>query len=334
MDIVRDMADVPAELRGAVVALGNFDGVHRGHREVIAIAQARAAELGARAGVMSFHPHPRRYFSPDSRFFRLTPQPLKLRLLEALGVDAVFIVPFDAALAALSPDTFVDRILVTALAVRHVVAGWDFHFGAKRAGNAEVLERLGEAHGFGVTIAAPKSDAAGEAYSSTAVRRLLAAGDPRGAAAILGYRWRIVETVISGAGRGAGLGFPTINMALDAGVELAHGIYAVRVHACGRVFGGAAYHGTRPTFGDTEPFLETYLFDFDGDLYGREVEIEFIEYLRGDRAFASESELRDQMARDCASARAVIDGLRDDGMLMIAAPACLGDQRADPLGAR
>jgi riboflavin kinase/FMN adenylyltransferase len=332
MDIVRDMASVPAELRGAVVALGNFDGVHRGHREVIAIAKARAAELAVRSGVMSFHPHPRRYFAPDSRFFRLTPQPLKLRLLEALGVETVFIVPFNAALAALTPEAFVGRILMEALAVRHVVAGWDFHFGAKRAGNAEVLERLGKAHGFGVTIAAPKSDAAGEAFSSTAVRRLLAEGDPRGAAAILGYRWRVVETVISGAGRGAGLGFPTINMALDTGVELAHGIYAVRAHVCGRVLDGAAYHGTRPTFGGTEPFLETYLFDFDGDLHGREVEIEFIDYVRGDRAFASESELRDQIARDCAAVRATLDGLGDDGMLVIAAPAC--GRRADPLAMR
>ncbi len=318
MDIVRDLGNVPEGSRHGVIALGNFDGVHRGHREVIATAQARAGELGAPTGVMFFNPHPRRYFSPAGTFFRLTPQSLKLRILSALGVDSAIVVPFDAALAALSPGEFVSQILVGSLAVRYVVAGWDFQFGARRVGNAQVLEQFGAEHGFGVSIVTPLADGTGEAFSSTRVRRLLAKGDPRGAAEILGYHWRLTETVVFGEGRGGGLGFPTINMSLDRGIELAHGIYAVRVRVGVDVYGGAAYHGTRPTYAGTEPFLETFLFDFVGDLYGREVEIEFIDYLRGDRAFADEGALREQIARDCEKARAVIEGVHGEELLTIA----------------
>ena len=316
MDVVRDVRNPPARLRRAVVALGNFDGVHRGHRQVIETSHQRARTEQVPSGVITFHPHPRRYFSPDRRFFRLTPQPLKLRLLAAMGLDVVYIVAFDAAFAKLSPEAFVGTVLVGGLDVRHVVAGWDFRFGAKRSGDAGVLERLGAEHGFGVTIVKPQMSADGEAYSSTRARQRLARGDVRAAAEILGYRWRVAGSVISGQGRGHGLGFPTINMALDPGIELAHGIYAVRAHVDGQALAGAAYHGTRPTFGGTEPFLETFLLDFDGDLYGREVEIEFVDYLRGDQAFADAAALSDQIALDCAHARSVLGALKDDGFLV------------------
>jgi riboflavin kinase/FMN adenylyltransferase len=318
MEVVRDIAHVPERLRHAVVALGNFDGVHLGHRQVIQTARSQAASAGTHSGVISFHPHPRRHFSPDKTFFRLTPQPLKLRLLAALGVDVTFIVPFDARLAALSPGAFAAEILVGCLRVGHVVAGWDFRFGARRAGDAAILEELGSELGFGVTIVTPHRDEGGEAFSSTRIRKLLAAGDPRAAARALGYRWRLAATVIAGEGRGHDLGFPTINMALDPGVELARGIYAVRAHVDGEVLGGAAYFGTRPTFGGRQVFLETFLFDFDGDLYGRAVEIEFVDYLRGDEAFSGDDELKAQIARDCEHARSIIDGLDDEGLIAIA----------------
>ena len=315
MEVVRGHLDVPAHLRGAVVALGNFDGVHRGHREVIGLTRSLAKEAGAPSGVISFHPHPRRFFSPDQPFFRLTPQPLKLRLIEALGVDVVFVVGFDAALARMTPEEFIAEVIVGKLGASHVVAGWDFRFGVKRAGDATLLGELGQAHGIGVTIVRPQADSGGEPFSSTRVRQLLAEGRPREAAEILGYRWRLVETVIGGDRRGGELGFPTINMRLDPGIDLAHGIYAVRVTALGETHGGAAYHGTRPTFGGAEPALEAYLFDFAGDLYGREVEIEFVDYLRADRTFETVEELRRQIALDCEAARAVLAALEPDDPL-------------------
>ena len=308
MRTVSDIDKVPPDLRGASVALGNFDGVHRGHRAVIRVAMDEAVKLGRPSGVISFHPHPRLFFSPDAEFFRLTPQPLKLRLLAEIGLDVAYILTFDAGLARLSPDAFVSDILVERLGVSHVVAGWDYHFGAKRAGNADTLRSLGARHGFGVTIVTARTDAGGEPVSSSRIRAALAAGRPDEAARLLGYNWRVVETVIGGDRRGHDLGFPTINMRLDPGVELAHGIYAVRVHMGGRSIDGAAYLGTRPTFDGSEAFLETFLFDFDGDLYGLELEVEFVGYLRGDRAFDSAEALAAQMRSDCATARALLRG--------------------------
>lgn len=310
MDVIRDWRRVPARLRGAVVALGNFDGVHRGHQGVIGITRSLACGLEAPAGVMSFHPHPRRFFSPDTPFFRLTPQPLKLRLLEALGVDVTFVVAFDSDLARTSAEAFISEVLADGLGVRHVVAGWNYRFGAKRAGDAALLERCAALHGMGVTILGPEQDASGAAFSSTRIRELLSVGDVRGAAGLLGYHWRFVGTVVGGDKRGRKLGFPTINLRLDEGVRLAQGIYAVNVHFDGRSHAGAAYHGTRPTFDAGEAFLETFILDFDGDLYGQEVEIEFVEFLRADLRFDTPAALAAQIEADCRAAREALDQAR------------------------
>ena len=284
------------------MALGNFDGVHRGHQVVIASAEEWAAAQGCASGVISFHPHPRLYFAPDTPFFRITPLPLKLRLLERLGLDAAFILEFGQALASLTPEEFFERVLVDRLGVAHVSAGWDYRFGAKRAGDADLLRTLGARHGAAVTIVEPQGD--GEApVSSSRIRAVLAEGRPEEAAALLGYTWRIVETVVGGEKRGRGLGFPTINMRLQEGTALAHGIYAVRVHVDGNAVPGAGYYGTRPTFEGDEPFLETTLLDFEGDLYGRELEVEIVSFLRPDKAFDGPEALAEQMREDCERAR-------------------------------
>jgi riboflavin kinase/FMN adenylyltransferase len=311
MRVIRGDQPVPPALRGAAVALGNFDGVHRGHRKVIAVAMARAAELSAPSGVITFHPHPRLVLAPGEPVFRLTPLALKLRLIEAIGVDATFVLDFNLALAAITPERFVADILRARLGVAHVVAGADYRFGAKRSGDIAALRTLAAAAGFGVTVADPEVDAGGAPYSSSRVREALAAGDVAQAADLLGYRWRVAGEVIGGDHRGRGLGYPTINLKLDPGVRLAHGIYTVRVATPQGRFGGAAYHGSRPTFAGGEPFLEAFLFDFEDNLYGQEVEVEFVDWVREDRTFDTAQALAVQIGLDCAAARARLAAVSD-----------------------
>jgi riboflavin kinase/FMN adenylyltransferase len=301
MIVVHGTDDVPAAARGAVLAIGNFDGVHRGHQALIAAAIGEARRQGRPAGAMVFEPHPREFFQPDKPHFRLTPLPRKLALLERLGLDVVVVVRFDAALAGLAADDFVAGVLVQALGVGHVVIGYDFRFGKGRAGDPEMLRRAAARHGFGVTVVAQVAEA-GEVFSSSAVRAELAQGDVEGAAEMLRHWWGVAGTVVGGAKRGTGLGYPTANLVLPPGTALAHGIYAVRVHVDGRRLDGAAYLGTRPTFDDGEAVLEVFLFDFDGDLYGRQIEVEFIGFVRADAKFTSAAALQEQMTKDCARA--------------------------------
>lgn len=311
MHVLRDYRNCPAACKGAAIAIGNFDGVHRGHQAVIAAAQAHARRLGAPAGVMAFEPHPRQFFQPDVPFFRLTSLPIKLELFAALGLDMAAVLRFDAALATLTAEEFVSQVLVQGLGLRHAVIGHDFHFGKGRGGNPQVLEALGRRHGFGVSVVEPVG-ADGTVFSSSQVRALLRAGEPRRAADILGYWWRFSGTVVGGAGRGKGLGFPTANIAVEPGMDLKHGIYAVRATLPGGRAHGAAYLGTRPTFGAGEAMIEVFLFDFEGDLYGQTIEIEVIAYLRGDAGFASTDELKAQMQADCERARALLAEIEAD----------------------
>ena len=306
MIVVHGTSDVPAAARGGVFAIGNFDGVHRGHRALLQAARDRAVALGASAGVILFEPHPREFFQPDKPHFRLTPLKRKLELLEQLGLDVAVVLRFDAALAGLPAQAFIERIVVGALAARHVVIGYDFRFGKARAGDPETMQRAGDALGFGVTVVAQVGEA-GEVFSSNAIRAELAQGDVAGAAQMLGHWWRVSGEVVGGFKRGTGLGFPTANIALAPGTALAHGIYAARVYADGQVYGGAAYLGTRPTFDDGAPMLEVFLFDFDGDLYGREIAVELIGHVREDAKFASIEALKEQIAKDCARAQEMLD---------------------------
>jgi riboflavin kinase/FMN adenylyltransferase len=311
MIVLNGTGSVPPAARGAVLAIGNFDGVHRGHQALLQAASSEARKLGAPAGVILFEPHPREFFQPDKPHFRLTPLKRKLELLERFGLDLAVILAFDAALAGLPAQDFVERIIVGALAARHVVIGYDFRFGKGRTGEPEMLRRLGSAHGFGVTVVAQVGEA-GEVFSSNAIRAELAQGDVAGAAQMLGHWWRLSGEVIGGFKRGAGLGFPTANIALPPGAALAHGIYAVRVYVEGKAYAAAAYLGTRPTFDDGAPMLEVFLFGFDGNLYGREIAVEFIGFVRTDAKFASAEALKEQIARDCARAQAMLDAASVD----------------------
>ncbi len=313
MDVFYGYDHVPPDARGASVAIGNFDGVHRGHQALIARACLEAEPLGARTGAVVFEPHPREFFQPARPLFTLTPLPQKLKLLEQYGVDVTFVLPFAHELAQMSAEAFVERVLVEGLGIRHVVIGHDFLFGKSRAGNAQQMAELGKTLGFGVSIVAPVGSG-GEVYSSSAVRAELAQGDVEGAAQMLGHRWKVEGIVQGGARRGTGLGYPTANIALGKGAALAHGIYAVHVGFEGNRYQAAAYLGTRPTFDDGSPVLEVFLFDFDGDLYGRPIEVEFVAFLRGDRKFDSLEALKAQMDIDCARAREVLaaDAERSD----------------------
>jgi len=298
MKVLHDITNCPDALRGASLAIGNFDGVHRGHQAVLNAAR----EIGSPTGVMTFEPHPRVFFQPDKALFRLTPEPQKLRLFESLDLDVAVVLKFDASLASLPAADFVRDILVEGLGVSHVITGSYFHFGKGRDGNPDVLGALGKCHGFGVTIVDPQADAEG-VFSSTGIREHLRQGNPRAAAQSLGYWWRVSGKVIGGDKRGTGLGFPTANIAVPDGFALKHGIYAVRVHTDKRRYDGALYLGTRPSFDDGVPVLETFLFDFEGDLYGQEIVIEVIDFLRDDKSFESAEALSVQMQIDCEKAR-------------------------------
>lgn len=314
MHILRDISDCPDALKGSVLAVGNFDGVHRGHQAVLGAALQAAREAGSPSGVMTFEPHPRSFFQPDKPLFRLTPEPLKLELFEALGLDLAVVLRFDAELSSRPAQDFVQEILVKGLAVCGAVTGSDFHFGKGRDGNPDVLRDLGRAFGFGVTIVAPEGDA-GDIFSSTRAREFLRRGDPRGAAQILGYWWRIRGEVIGGDRRGAGLGFPTANIAVPEGLGLKHGIYAVRVHTRGQRYHAASYLGTRPSFDDGVPAIETFLFDYSGDLYGQAIELEVVEFLREDKKFGGPEALAQQMRSDCEKAKSILAEVENDDPL-------------------
>lgn len=308
MRLMRDFETVPDDLKGAVIALGNFDGVHRGHQSVLARGRKIAGEIGAATGVMTFDPHPRVYFKPSTKLFTLTPLPRKLALLEAFGLDFTSVLTFDADLAGLTAETFIDKILLDTWQAAHVIVGYNFFFGKGRGGSPQLLTDQGAAKGFGVTVIAPESDD-GEVFSSSSVRDLLRVGNVREAADILGHWWTVAGTVERGAGRGTGMGYPTVNVMLEAGQALHHGIYAARVWVDGHRFDGAAYNGRRPTFDDGIAKLEVFLFDFNESLYGHKIDVELIDFIRPDEAFESAEALVEQMDADCAQARRILSGI-------------------------
>ncbi|MGR3465803.1 bifunctional riboflavin kinase/FAD synthetase [Limimaricola sp.] len=309
MRILSDFTGLAPTDRGAAAAIGNFDGVHLGHLSVIDLARAEAERLGAPLGVMTFEPHPREYFAPDAPPFRLMNRAARAHRLEKLGVDRLYELRFDAALAALSPEAFAAEVIAEGLGLRHVVVGSDFRFGKGRAGDAAMLRDLGERHGFGVTIAPLVAFDQGE-VSSTAIRAALTEGRPRDAARMLGHWHRLEGVVAHGEKRGRELGYPTANMAIDGLHMPKFGVYAVKVdvldgpHAGS--YDGAASIGVRPMFGENHPNCETFLFDFKGDLYDAEISVALVEYLRGEETFDGLDALIAQMDADCARARKVL----------------------------
>lgn len=295
----------PPGLTGAVLVLGNFDGMHLGHRHVTDAALALAGEIARPALALTFEPHPRAFFQPDRPFFRLTPPAQKQELLLAAGLAGVVSLTFDAALAAMPAEEFVTNLLLRRLGAAGLVCGHDFHFGKGRTGSPDMLRRLGAVHHLPVKIVAPFAKD-GAVISSSAIRAALAAGDVGAAAALLGRFWSVAGEVSHGDKRGRQLGYPTANMSLDPACGLRHGIYAVRMRVEGVVHDGVASFGRRPTFDDGAPRLETFLFDFSGDLYGRQVEVSLIGWLRGEEKFDSVAALVTQMKQDEAGARRLL----------------------------
>jgi riboflavin kinase/FMN adenylyltransferase len=303
---------LPSHLRGAVVAIGNFDGVHRGHQAVLARALAEARRRGVPALVLTFEPHPRKVFRPDMPLFVLTPPPVKARLLSHLGFAALVEQPFTRDFASLSAEAFVTDVLERNLGIIHVVTGFDFHFGKDRQGGPAYLMAAGARHGFGVSLVDAFRDEGTEVVSSSRIRALLGEGNVAEAAGLLGYRFTVESEVIGGQKLGRALGFPTANMRLSPEITLKEGIYAVRFRrADGTLHDGVASFGRRPTVDDNgAPLLETFVFDFSGELYGEICAVSFFGYLRGEVKFDALDALVTQMKRDESEARALLAGVR------------------------
>lgn len=305
-----DESEVPKNLRGGVVAIGNFDGLHRGHQAVLATALEAAKKKNLPALLLTFEPHPRSFFNPKEPVFRLTPPAMKAQIAGHLGFDGVCVAQFNAQFSGLSANEFVEEILIKAIGASHVVTGHDFHFGSKRSGTPELLAQTGKDRGFGVSLVDAFTDEGGTIISSSGIRKMLQDGDISGANALLGYNWRFKGEVVEGQQLGRTLGYPTANILLDESVSLAHGIYAVRVELeDGKIHDGVASFGRRPTFDNGKAIFETYLFDFEGDLYGNKITVILHARLREELKFDSADALVEQMKRDEAEARSFLQTL-------------------------
>jgi riboflavin kinase/FMN adenylyltransferase len=314
MAIFRHSSDLPPEAKGAVVVIGNFDGVHRGHQLLLGDARRLADELSAPMAVLTFEPHPRSVFLPDQPPFRLTSLRAKAHALQDAGVDHLFVLHFDRAFSQKSAETFVEEILVGDLAARHVVVGWDFCFGKKRAGNVALLKAMGAMHGFGVTAVEPVMTGNGQVYSSSIIREHLRHGRPAVAAELLGRPWEIEGRVEHGDKRGRTIGFATANLGLGDYLRPALGVYAV---LAGRDPGvehggetrwlpGVANLGLRPTVEGEDLRLEVHLFDFAEDIYGETLRVRMIDFIRPEKKFDGLDALRAQIALDCGQAREIL----------------------------
>jgi riboflavin kinase / FMN adenylyltransferase len=299
--------------QGAVLAMGNFDGLHLGHAALIGQACDRARAAGMPAAVLTFEPHPRSVFMPEGEPFRLTPFRVKEREIARLGVDLLFVQHFDLAFSQRSAESFVAEMIVGAVGATHIVVGHDCTFGNKRRGTPDLLRAEGARHGFGVTVVEPVHGPDAAAYSSTRIRELLRDGKPQEAAKQLGRFWEIDGRVMTGDKRGRTIGFPTANLGLGEFLRPMFGVYAVRVSGdgpddalAGRTVDGVANIGLRPTVGTPEPRLEAHLFDTDADLYGRHLRVQLVEFIRPEKRFSGLDALKAQIAEDAARARAIL----------------------------
>jgi riboflavin kinase/FMN adenylyltransferase len=317
--IIRHPGATTGQPRGAVLAMGNFDGLHLGHATLIGNACKRARAGGVPAGVLTFEPHPRAVFMPEGEPFRLTPFRVKEREIARLGVELLFVQHFDAAFARRSAESFIEEVMVGAIGLSHIVVGHDCTFGNRRRGTPEMLQDAGAKFGFGVTVVEPVRErprgGEGPVYSSTHIRELLKSGKPREAARQLGRFWEIDGRVAVGDRRGRTIGFPTANLGLGEYLRPAFGVYAVRVCGDGpddplggRTVDGVANIGLRPTVGTPEPRLETHLFDTDTDLYGRHLRVSLIEFIRPEKKFSGLDALKAQIAEDAEKARTILAG--------------------------
>ncbi len=307
MQLYRHVRSLADRHRRGVVAVGNFDGVHLGHRTVIGEAGRIAEAVKAPWGVLTFEPHPRAIFQPGHEPFRLTPFRDKAQAIRGLGVEFLIARRFDVALSQCSAEAFVTDFLIGALGVRHVVAGYDFRFGHKRQGSCETLLAMGRKLGFDFTAVSAASDDGGGLYSSSRARELLSDGKVEEAAKVLGRPFAISGRVMGGDRRGRQLGFPTANVGLGAYQRPAFGVYAVRARLPdGAKVAGVANIGSRPTVAGNAPRLEAHLFDFSGDLYGKRIAVELIRHIRPEKKFDGLDALQAQIARDCADARQIL----------------------------
>ena len=308
--IIRDDTPETAIPRGAVVALGNFDGVHLGHRAVIEAATTMAKRLGRPAMAVTFEPHPRKYFSPNTPQFRLTDEAAKLRLLAGTGLDGAVVMTFDKGRAETPAHAFIEGDLLGRLGISGIAVGYDFHFGKGRVGSPALLASEAPRLGIAVEIQ-PHVDIAERPVSSSAIRMALTEGEVQAATEMLGGPWFVSGEVIHGEKRGRDLGYPTANIRLDPDCGLRHGIYAVRVGKGGERFDAVASFGRRPTFDNGAPLLETFVFDFAGDLYGQRLDIAFIGFIREELKFDGLEALIAQMDDDSARARAMLAAAPD-----------------------
>lgn len=307
VEIVTGWRDLAPQHRGAAAALGAFDGVHRGHQAVVAAARKASDRLSAPLAVVSFEPHPRRWFQPEAAPFRLMTAAQMARALAPLGVVRLHLLPFDAEMAALSDQTFAQDVLAGGLALKHAAVGFDFTYGKGRTGSPDALARAGQALGFSVSVTDRVDDPGGLKLSSSAVREALHAGDMPRAATILGRPFAIEGEVVHGDKRGRTIGIPTANVRLGDYMRPAYGVYATRTRLPdGRVIDGVANLGVRPMFEIAEPLLEVWLFEFAGDLYGQTVETELVALLRGEMRFDDLDALKVQIDLDAAAAKAVL----------------------------
>ena len=286
-----------------VLAIGNFDGVHLGHRAVLRQAKARAQHKNCAFGVLSFEPHPRSFFQPDTPLFRLTPPAQKARLFELMGADFTALLPFDQDLASLEAADFLAELVRGWLQAAHIVVGFDFHFGKGRGGSPAYLADWGAQNSVGIDVVAAET-ALNAPVSSSRIRKALLEGDVALANGLLGYRYNFTSVVEHGAKRGRELGFPTANLALPDMPSLKHGIYAVRAKLNGQIIQGVASFGRRPQFDNGAPLFEVYLFDFQGDVYGQTMQVELAAFLRPEAKFAGVEALIAQMRQDCVAAKA------------------------------
>lgn len=311
MRIYRHYETLPDTARGAAIAIGNFDGVHKGHCQVISEAGKVAKDRGIPWAVLTFEPHPRSVFQPGGEPFRLTPFRAKARALEALGVDIMIVQKFSRTFSQSPAEGFVKAVLVDGFGANHVVSGYDFVFGHGRQGNCELLLNLGQKFGFGFTAISAVESPDGFVYSSTRIRQCLESGDPRGAAAVLGRPYAIEGRVAHGEKLGRTIGFPTANIYLGALLRPKRGIYAVRVRIAddpsGTLHSGVANIGTRPTVGGTGDLLEVFMFDFDADIYGARLSVELIEFIRSEAKFESVEEMRKEIVHDVDKAKIILE---------------------------
>ncbi len=314
MRIFRYTAGLPDAVRGGVVTIGNFDGVHLGHQAVIGEAAREAARRDAPMTVVTFEPHPRRFFRAGEPPFELTPLRSKVRWLQAIGVETLQLVYFDADMSQASAEDFVQNLLIDGLDARHVVVGYDFVFGHGRRGDVDMLRSVSDGGAFGFTIVDPVTAENGPVYSSTNIRGFLRDGDPLGAAGLLGRCWEIEGRIQTGDQRGRTIGFPTANIPIDDYVEPALGVYAVWAglerDGATEWHMGSANIGHRPTFDGEGVVIEVYLFDFTDDIYSQLLRVALVDYIRPERKFDGIPQLREQIALDCAKARKLLESIQ------------------------